>query len=477
MRIYGLFYVALLLGGHALLGQLPAPPADLEEKADALVRNFAEDGVFQGAVLVKSKANILFQRSYGMANLEWQTPITEMTRFRIGSLTKQFAAAAMLQLEEKGRLSVQDSVRKYYPEAPAEWDGVTIEHLLRHTSGIFNYTSLPGFDFRREMTAAEVVATVHDKPLEFVPGTKFSYSNTGYVLAGLIVERVTKMSWAAYVKENLLKKAGLADTGYERNVRVSERRASGYQGDTIRALHSDFIDMTVPHAAGAMYSTIGDFSRWLEALEGGEVISGASLARMMTPGLGGYGYGVGRGRTLGSEYYTHSGGIHGFTTQYYRFPAEGLTIVVFANLEGSPVGLIADRLFALAVGRSAAAAPVRKGMEWDREQMQAAAGRFVHSAGVTVELMLEEDGLVMRDSRFGPGLFPLYADGAAVLFPRLLAARLTLEKDGSGVARIRYRLGNNELVLEREGASSPAAAVMRLSPVAMRAGFTPLATQ
>lgn len=442
--------IAAMMTAAAVLAQFPAPPEDFAARAEALVKSYADDGQFQGTVLVKAKDTVIFQKSFGMANAESNTPFSSRTRFRIGSLTKEFTAAAILQLEEKGKLSLSDSITKYYPEAPAEWAAITVEHLLRHNSGIFNYTALDGFDFRKKRTQEEVIATVHDKPLAFTPGTKFSYSNTGYSLLGLIVERVTKTSWRSYMAENVWKPAGLENTGYDRTERISPERAAGYQGDAQRLGNADFIDMSLPHAAGAIYSTAEDFARWLEALEGGSVISQESLRKMMVPGLAGYGYGVGRGRFLGVDYFAHDGGIHGFTTQFFRFPAERLTVVAFSNLQGAPVGQIASKLVETYANRSVAPATVRRAATWTTSQLESIAGRYAIPDGGTVEISLEDDGLVMTDSRIGNGIFPLYPMNADSLFTRLLPAQLTIVPGGAGAAQLRYRLGNDVLTLDRE---------------------------
>jgi CubicO group peptidase (beta-lactamase class C family) len=186
----------------------PSPiPADFASKAEALIQRYVDDGRFQGVVLVRSGGETLIRRAYGWSNAEWDVPTTPAAKFRIGSITKQFAAAAVLQLQEQGQLSLEDRITRFYSEAPAEWSNVTIENLLRHTSGI-RLTELPTFQPRLPLPG-RTVATVHDRPLAFAPGTRYEYS-TGYPLLGPIVERASGLSWPEYVRRNLRIKRGCA---------------------------------------------------------------------------------------------------------------------------------------------------------------------------------------------------------------------------------------------------------------------------
>ena len=431
-----------VLAAGALQAQLPEPPADYEARAAAIVKSYADDGQFQGMVLVKSKDRVIFQRSYGMADAEWKTPFTATTRFRIGSMTKHFTAAAILQLEEKALLSVNDPIQRYYPEAPAEWTPITIEHLLRHTSGIFNYFDLPGFNLRQARTPAEVIAATHEKPLAFEPGTRYSYSNTGYFLLGLIVERVAGTSWDKYVRENILRKAGLDNTGYDRTERLSPNRAAGYQGDALRLFNADFFDMSLAYAAGALYSTPEDFVKWLEALDSGKIISQRSWQKMMTAGLNDQGYGVQRQRFLFSECYTHSGSIPGFTTNFIRCAADGLTIIAFANVFGDAAVPMCDRLMRLTANQAVGPVTVRATATWETRDLQAVAGTYSVSGGGTVRIVLEDDGLVLSDSRLFSIPIPLHPRGTDQLFARTLQILLTASREGGAVNRLQYRFGN-----------------------------------
>src|SRR6516164_7420559 len=215
---------------------------------------------FMGSVLVAEDGKILLDKGYGFANLEWQVPNTPTTKFRLGSITKQFTAASILLLEERGKLKVEDPVKKYMQDAPAAWDKITIFHLLTHTSGIPSFTGFP--DYRKlepfATTAAELVARFRDKPLDFQPGEKWSYSNSGYVLLGYLIEKISGESYDKFVRENIFTPLGMKDSGYDSNSAIIPHRASGYVSKGDHFEHAGFINMTVPHGAGALYSTSED---------------------------------------------------------------------------------------------------------------------------------------------------------------------------------------------------------------------------
>ncbi|MGH9816278.1 MAG: serine hydrolase domain-containing protein, partial [Candidatus Acidiferrales bacterium] len=250
----------------------PAPAASPLLTAAELAPKFTEYmeaqsrvSRFTGAVLVAREGNVLFARGYGMANLEHAIPNSPSTKFRLGSITKQFTATAILQLQEKGKLSVQDPVCKYVPGCPAGWAPVTIHHLLTHTSGIPSFTSFP--DYLKTMMIAsppeKLLERFRDKPLEFAPGEKFNYSNSGYLLLGFILEKAAGQSYDEYLRANIFAPLGMDASGYDWNHAVLPGRASGYarRGESGYA-NAEFIHMTIPHAAGALYSSVEDFVKW-----------------------------------------------------------------------------------------------------------------------------------------------------------------------------------------------------------------------
>src|SRR5271170_7480261 len=223
-------------------GEVPQAAPD-PARMEQVIQSYASKKQFMGSVLVARGGDILFDRSYGDANLEWDIPNSPSTKFRLGSITKQFTAASILLLEERGKLSVNDPVKKYIPDAPAAWDKITIFNLLTHTSGIPNFTSFPDYRSQEpfDTTPEKLVARFRDKPLDFQPGEKFSYSNSGYVLLGYLVEKVSGESYSKFVQENIFGPLGMKDSGYDLNSAIIPHRAAGYTPEKGEPVNAGFI--------------------------------------------------------------------------------------------------------------------------------------------------------------------------------------------------------------------------------------------
>ena len=250
----------------ALLATL-CPAQDIA-RMDQVVQSYVNNQSFMGSVLVARGSQVLLNKGYGSADLEWNIPNSPTTKFRLGSITKQFTAASILLLEQRGKLNINDPVKKYLPDAPAAWDKITVFHLLTHTSGIPSFTSFPDYAKLEPFptTAEQLVARFKDKPLDFAPGEKWSYSNSGYVLLGYLMEKITGASYEKFVSENIFVPLGMKDSGYDSNSAVIAHRASGYVHGTNGFENAGFIHMSVPHAAGALYSTTEDLLKWEQGL-------------------------------------------------------------------------------------------------------------------------------------------------------------------------------------------------------------------
>ena len=297
---------------------------------------------FRGTVLVGVNGQIVFKKAYGLADEQWNTPNTTTTKFRIASLSKQFTAACILLLQERGRLKVQDPISQYLPRLPQPWHHITIHQLLTHTSGIPNYTDSPQIAKlnRTGATPQEMIELVADKPLDFKPGSQLRYTNTGYILLGMIIEKVSGEPYHAFLKSNIFERLGITNSGYDRATDILKERASGYRIKDGAIANADFIDMTLPYAAGGIYSTVEDMYRWNEALaQDGKLLSKDSLKQMFTEypeatyeGMH-YGYGVVISRRkFGKLLYYHGGGVEGFSSSIQRYPSERVCIVVLSNL-------------------------------------------------------------------------------------------------------------------------------------------------
>jgi CubicO group peptidase (beta-lactamase class C family) len=347
------FFVLSLQLVHA---QVDASSATLH-RIDAYLAQQTAQGTFRGSVLIGIHDDIALEKGYGLANEEWSAANTPATKFRIASLTKQFTAASILLLEERGLLSVHDSIAKYVPDLPVAWQPITLHQLLTHTSGIPNFTegehsgSTPN---RIGITPRQTLGIVASEPLDFAPGTKLHYSNTGYILLGMVIEKVSGISYADFLEKNIFTPLQMTNSGYDTAAKILSQRAAGYTRDEKgRITNADFIDMNGPFAAGGIYSTVEDMYRWNEALTmPGKLLSADSLRQMFTvyPETSAYGsnygYGVVLTHRFGKLLYYHGGGVNGFSSVIQRYPADGLCIVILENVDPSEPWNIADHIAA-----------------------------------------------------------------------------------------------------------------------------------
>jgi len=265
-RVATLVALCLFSVQFALAQSPSAAPAaqQIVAKVDEYMNAAARAKYFNGSVLVARNGQPLISKGYGMANLELRVPNKPQTAFRIGSITKQFTATAIMMLQERRKLNVKEPICKYLENCPAGWQNVTIHHLLTHTSGIPSYTSLPDFGkiSTQHFTFADFVDVFRDKPLEFTPGDKFVYNNSGYYLLGLIVEQVSGASYSEFLRGNVFLPLGMKNSGYDDSSTLVPNRASGYYRRKSSFFNADYMNMTIPYSAGALYSTTEDLLIW-----------------------------------------------------------------------------------------------------------------------------------------------------------------------------------------------------------------------
>jgi CubicO group peptidase (beta-lactamase class C family) len=305
---------------------------------------------FSGTVLLARDGEVIFCQGYGMANLEHNAPCSPQTKFRLASLTKQFTAMAILILKNQGKLDVGDEIKKYVPNAPKSWDGITVHHLLTHTSGIPNMTSFPEFKkmMRDRVSVDELIGKFKDKPLDFKPGEKFKYSNSGYIVLGKIIETASGESYEAYLKEAIFEPLQMHDSGYDNPTYVLKNRAAGYvRLPGLNLANSQYFDMSIPYSAGGLFSTVSDLLKWDQALETEKLVPKSLINAMFTPFKEGYAYGWGVDTNFGRSRSRHGGSIPGFASYIVRFPSEKLLVVVLSNVEGMRAERIGDDLAAI----------------------------------------------------------------------------------------------------------------------------------
>jgi len=318
------------------------------------------------AALVAKDGQIIYKKAFGMADLELNVPMQPDMVFRIGSMTKQFTAVAILQLMEQGKLSLQDDITKYIPDYPTHGYNITIEHLLTHTSGIKSYTNVPEFQkyVRQDMKPEEAINTFRNLPMEFAPGTKWNYNNSGYFLLGYIIEKVSGKTYQEYIDENFFKPLGMTGSCYGNDSRIIKNRASGYQPGKDGVQNADFLSMLLPYSAGAIQSTVEDIYRWNQALHSYKLVSKESLDKAFTEyklanGKGtSYGYGWFLSQLQGSKTIEHGGAINGFLTNAIYFPEEDLFVALFSNSTSVGPDFTSQKMAALALGKPLKDTPI-----------------------------------------------------------------------------------------------------------------------
>ena len=446
-RIFTLVAVAML----SATATSAAAPAVNAARMDTIAQFYVDTNQFMGTVLVARGEDVLFSKAYGFANLEWKIPNALDGKFRIGSVTKQFTAAAILLLEERGKLSTNDLVKKHYPDAPAAWDQVTIYHLLTHTSGIPNFTSFPDYMKTEPLpsTAEETIKRFRDKPLEFKPGAEMRYSNSGYVLLGAVIEKVSGKSYADFLDENIFKPLGLKDTGYDVNRKVLTHRAAGYTPGPGGPQNAGFIDMTVPGAAGGLYSTVGDLHRWNRALFGHKLLSAASVKKMTTPPKGDYALGIAVGEADGVRFFQHGGGITGFNCKLVYYPESQMTIVALSNINGGGADAIVDRFGKVAMGKTVVLPSERKRIKVSKAVLEKYVGTYNLWPGFDLTFRIEGEGLVVQATN--QPRMPLAAESETLFFALPVEAEFEFEVDATGkVTGVHARQNGRDTLAKRQ---------------------------
>jgi CubicO group peptidase (beta-lactamase class C family) len=345
-------WLLILLAGLGLAAQGRA------DAVDDLMRDAMRQHPIPGAALaIIRRGQTVKTAAYGMASLERRAPATPETAFEIGSITKQFTAAAILLLAQEGKLAVDDKISRYLKDTPANWSQITIRQLLTHTSGLKNYTGLAGFEMARHLTQAQFISQIAAQPLDFAPGEKWSYCNTGYNLLGYIIENVSGKSYGDFLAQKIFAPLGMGATALRGPGANPPLRATGYETNRAGRFVIRDPDLTDIFAAGALVSTVGDLAKWNAALDADRILTAASRAQMWTPARLNNGtthpYGLGwflepwQGRAnIG-----HSGSTSGFSASFQRFPEAGLTVILLTNSDEFDIATkLAREIAALEMG-------------------------------------------------------------------------------------------------------------------------------
>lgn len=363
--------LALLLVLHAPVSHAQSSAPNASEQALAARLDSAIAPLFKanepGATIIVTRGGrALFRKAYGMADVANGRPMTPDTVMRLASITKQFTATGILLLADEGKLSLGDDITRFLPDYPTGGKHITIEHLLTHTSGMANYTSKPGFEsnLTTDQTVGQMIAGFKNDAPQSEPGTRYAYSNSGYVLLGAIIEKVSSLSYAQFVEQRIFVPLGMNNSAYAGHERGSAPRARGYTRSS-GSSSSGFepgkaISMTLPYAAGALVSTVDDLARWDAAVSSGKLLKPATQQKALTAHIladgtsAPYGYGWSVGTLRGMPMQSHGGGIYGFSTYAVRLPEQQLYVAVLTNADS---GLASAEMVALKAAAIAAGNP------------------------------------------------------------------------------------------------------------------------
>ncbi len=364
-------FVVLALCGAAMTAQADGTEAD-SARVDAYMRaEMAKRHVPGASVAVVRAGKVVLAKGYGLANVELNVPATPDTVYEMGSITKQFTATAIMMLVEEGKLALDEKITHYLPDLPTAWSGVTVRHLLTHTSGIKSYTSVPNLFslWRNDYTHAQIIQLVSGDPLAFPPGEKWDYSNTGYFLLGMIIEKVSGKAYSDFLTERIFRPLQMTATRVNDWSAIIKNRAGGYTW-RFGALHNaDFTSMTWPFSAGVLVSTVRDMAKWDAALYTEKLLKRANLQQMWTPvKLNGgstfpYGFGWDLEDYRKHKLISHGGGIPGFTSYIARFVDDKLTVIVLTNTDSADPDSMAHAIAGIYLPALAhsAAKPIKEG--------------------------------------------------------------------------------------------------------------------
>jgi CubicO group peptidase (beta-lactamase class C family) len=421
----------------ALLLSAPALHAQDTARMEQVIAEEANS--FMGTVLVAQDGKVILDKAVGDANIEWDIDNTTDTKFRIGSVTKQFTAVLILMLVEEGKVELDAPIKTYLPNSPASWDKVTVRHLLHHTSGIPNVTDFDDFQTQKYLpkTPDEMVARFASEPLEFEPGTKWDYSNSGYLLLTRVVEQASGTDYESFLRSRILNPLGMANSGIDSAAAILPKRAAGYSPAENGVANADYVFMGIPRGAGAMYSTTGDLLKWQQGLFGGQLLKPESLAAYLAPvdldmGGGGqkYALGVVVSRDADSTLYSHSGGIEGFNSWLGYDPDRKITVAVLANLNGGAATKIGGELMTLARGGEVQLASERVEVPTDLATVSQYLGTYALAPTFKITITQDANGLVAQATN--QPAFPLFKEAEDLFFLKVVDARIRFERNADG---------------------------------------------
>ena len=387
---------------------------NMEEKIDQLMSNRYKADESGATILIAKQGEVVYRKAFGKSNLELNTDMIPENVFEIGSITKQFTAVSILMLLEEGKLSLDDEITKFIPDYPTQGTKITIHHLLTHTSGIKSYTSIPSLrDFaRKDISPEELVDAFKDEPMDFKPGEAYRYNNSGYVLLGYIIEKVSGISYAEFIQKRIFDVLKMDNSYYGSKYKIIKNRASGYQQQETY-LNADYISMSIPYAAGSIMANVDDMLIWQKAIRANTLISKESLSKAftnytLTNGEKiNYGYGWSINVINEVPVIEHGGGIFGYTTHGIYVPSENAYIIILTNCNCNSPSEIAFKIAAIAIGKPYP--ELSKKITLTKEQLQKWIGTYEFEDGAVRFVTLKDNQLYSQRSGSNAAfkIFPL----------------------------------------------------------------------
>lgn len=431
-KIITLFFIAFFTASCQPKAQVrsAAQPAPAVKELDSILRHFSEANLFQGVALVAKDGKILLNKGYGMADAATKKPNDPLLVYQIGSVTKQFTAAAILKLQEGGKLSVNDNISKYFPNLK-DGNRITIRHLLTHTSGLYNYTNDTTFwihEAQLPSSREKMMARFVDKPLDFEPGAKFSYSNTGYLLLGYIIDQVSGKPYEQYMRENIFRPLGMNRTGFD-FTKAANRATGYYVNDGVDP--AIIVDSTGSYAAGAMYTTTTDLLKWVQAIHGKKLLKPASWEQAFTPFKEDYGYGFVIDKVQDQKHIWHNGGIHGFVSALEYFPETNSSVILISNSMQSDLDKLSGALDAALFGQRYELPKIRKETKMTEAQLKQYEGTYALTETFAIAIKVEDGKLMAKAT--GQGAYEIYPEEEKDrFFYKVVDAQILFERDDTG---------------------------------------------
>ncbi len=405
---------------------------ELKEKVDAYLRPLMDEDLISGSVLIARGGQILVAQGYGPANREYDIPNTPDTRFRLGSISKQFTAAAVMLLVERGLLSVDDPISRFYPDYPGG-DVITLQHLLTHTSGIPNFTTadtgLGIYLYPHKID--DVIDTFKDMPLQFKPGEKWAYTNSGYVLLAGVVEKATGIPFTDFLQDNIFSPLGMTGTGQDSYTSIIKNRADGYVSFGFDVNRVDYRDIPTMTGAGSLYSTPMDLYLWDQALYTDKLLSKASRDKMFTPVTSNYGYGWFIEDRGGHKAISHRGEISGFIGSIDRYPDDSVVVIALFNFESTFARAAIRGLNDIALGREPKPLLAGEPVSVDPAVLTTYAGTYRFDERDTLQVTSEGDKLYVLGIT-AKSRVPAVPQSSNLFFVRGLNALVKFEPPAEG---------------------------------------------